>query len=79
MTKFLTIDSVKSGGKRTVFTKALGSRFEIGDALTSPEDYDNILFIGHDKMYGDVFKAWDDTDPENFELLFGTKGDEFNS
>ena len=61
---------------KTVFSRQLwGGRLE--DADHQPEHYDNVLFLGTDGDYGDVFKAWDDEDV-SFWLYFGEKGDEFN-
>ena len=45
------------------------------EAIEKPSDFINVEFIGHDRQYGDVFKAWND-DPQQFTLYFGTKGDE---
>lgn len=44
-----------------------------------PISYDNILFIGNNPFYGDVFKAYDYgiNDECGFTIFFGTKGDEF--
>lgn len=45
--------------------------------ITDPEEWDNVLFLGNDPGYGDVFKAWDNGG-NHFILYFGEKGDEFN-
>lgn len=66
-------------GKSTKFRKKL-----TGDLLIEnnpgidydPEHYKNIVHIGKDIMYGDVFKAYDE-DESNFTLFFGKKGSEF--
>ena len=49
-------------------------------SLTSakPSTYDNVLYIGYDEDYGDVFKCWDDGLVDGFVLFFGVKGDEFD-
>jgi len=79
MTKYIDLSSTKTESpKETEFKKCLDEDLEIGDAMASPNRYDNVAFIGHDKEYGDVFKCWDD-DENDFTLFFGTKGDEFNS
>lgn len=76
-TKFMTLGDSKKGGKKTVFKTFLNSSFTAIKAESQPEDYTNVLFLGHDDGYGDVFKAWSD-DQDNFILFFGEKGDEFN-
>ena len=78
MTNYTTLESAKKVKKETVFTKIINSNISIEKATTiKPTDFLNILHIGADRCYGDVFMAWDD-DKENFTLLFGEKGDEFD-
>ena len=75
--KFMTLDSLKKGkNKNTVFTHRVLTR-EIEDTSIEPGHWCNVLFIGHDEEYGDVFKCWDNN-PTNFTIFFGTKGDEFD-
>lgn len=76
MTKILTINSEPK--RKTVFTKILNYAFEVKDSENSPDSFDNVIFIGHDRCYGDVFKAYDDGDEEDFTLFFGVAGNEFN-
>ena len=76
-TKFMTLGDSKKTGKKTVFKTLLNSSFTAIKADSQPKDYTNVLFLGHDDGYGDVFKAWRD-DQDNFILYFGEKGDEFN-
>lgn len=40
------------------------------------EDFTEVLYLGHDSEYGDVFQAWGRT-PNEFIILFGDKGDYF--
>ena len=79
MTKYLTLDKKeKPEGKKTVFQKVLSVSQTIEDTHMTPDAYGNVLYLGNDAYYGDVFKVWDkDTDAE-FILFFGEKGDEFN-
>jgi len=72
-TKFTTLGD----SKKTVFKTLLDGSFKIVDASEQPENYSNVLFLGHDESYGDLFKAWND-DKNNFAIYFGEKGDEFN-
>lgn len=77
MTKFMTLGYSKKTVKKTVFKTLLDDSFKIVDASKQPENYSNVLFLGHDESYGDLFKAWDD-DKNDFAIYFGEKGDEFN-
>jgi hypothetical protein len=75
-TKFTTIEREKSF-KKTVFNGVL----LLGNVKPSkvlPGVYDNIMWIGHDEHYGDVFKAWN-YGQNSFTLYFGEKGDEFDN
>ena len=80
-TKFITLNGdLKTINKKTVFTKGINGDFSITNEIClQPKDWDNVLYLGHDKDYGDVFKAWDDGNEEDFVLFFGKKGDEFDS
>lgn len=78
-TKYMTLDKTQNPeGKRTVFENIV----EVDSATNvdglDTDDYDNVLFLGHDQQYGDVFKAWNDAEPDDFTLFFGAKGDEFD-
>lgn len=77
MTKFMTLGYSKKTVKKTVFKTLLDDSFKIVNASVQPENYSNVLFLGHDESYGDLFKAWDD-DKNDFAIYFGEKGDEFN-
>lgn len=77
MTKFMTLGYSKKTVKKTVFKTLLDDSFKIVNASVQPENYSNVLFLGHDESYGDLFKAWDD-DKNYFAIYFGEKGDEFN-
>ena len=73
MTKFLRLNKEEKG-KETVFTHIV----DVGAASESkskPEDFMNVLHLGWDKVYGDVFKCWNE-DAENFTLYFGQLGTE---
>ncbi len=79
-TKYLTLDNLTSNNqpKQTKFTHYIDSDKMVEKALNrSPNYWDNVLFIGHDKCYGDVFKCWDNGYEDNFIIFFGEKGDEF--
>jgi hypothetical protein len=76
MTKYSTIETrVK---KQTIFKKFISADMNVKDAALSPNIYNNVVFIGHNKCYGDVFKVYDDGDENNYTLYFGEAGDEFN-
>ena len=81
MTKFIdkTKESlVKNEVKETKFLKSLEYDFSVADSNDSnPGEYNTVEFIGNDSAYGDVFKAYD-SDPNEFTLFFGIKGDEFD-
>jgi len=78
MTKFSTIN--KEIKKGTVFTKLITAEFEINevDGSSVPDDYDNVVLLASDETYGDIFKAYDDGEEDDFTLFFGVAGDEFN-
>ena len=75
-TKFMTLDGQKSEKKETVFTHYVNSDIGISEATLKTKNYKNVLHIGYNEVYGDVFKVWDDRENE-YTLYFGTKGDEF--
>ena len=78
MTKFKTLNSNKKEKKETVFTHYVdtGKTIEKTD-IDEPEQWKNVLHIGYDDDYGDVFKAWNEDDQNEFVIFFGQKGDEF--
>ena len=78
MTKYSTLANIGKVGKNTVFERCLTGDLEMDDCPNdSPDDFDNVLYLGHAPDYGDVFKAWDD-DKSWFLIFLGEKGDEFN-
>ena len=77
MTKFSSLVSLNKDKKETVFTYFLNADKKIQKAEFVPSNFENVLHIGYDPDYGDVFKCWDNYE-ENFTLYFGTKGDEFD-
>ena len=80
MTKFIDrTKEVPVPQKETRFDWALDRDLSRNKAGMQPSHFDYVEFVGHDVYYGDVFKAWDDGEENNFTLIFGEKGDEFNS
>jgi hypothetical protein len=75
-TNFMTLNSEKQEPKKTVFEKQVNGCLAIDNALWRPDEFKNVLYLGNDKYYGDVFKAWNDN-KNDFFILFGTAGDEF--
>ena len=63
--------------QQTVFTHMVNCYKEVEELNDKQQYWDNVLFIGHDVDYGDVFKVWDDGGENNFTICFGVKGDEF--
>lgn len=81
MTNFITLESSNEKDKpkkETEFKLLINIHDGPVSAFKEPSDYDNVLFIGHDIQYGDVFKAWNTNSQNIFTLYFGEKGDEFN-
>ena len=77
-TKFMSLDNKQTVKKQTTFTHYINEDKEIQKTtLCKPSDWNNILHIGTDKYYGDVFKAWDNGKENDFTIFFGEKGDEF--
>ena len=75
-TNFLTLDKIAKTGNKTVFKKIVAGNLEINEVeCTTPDDYRNILYLGHDNYYGDVFKCWNHE--SDFAIIFGEKGNEF--
>ena len=79
MTKFSTLDNKKKGVKKTIFNEYVNGELEIDSCLTKPYNWDNVLHLGYAKDYGDVFKVWDDPNENDFVIIFGEKGDEFDN
>ena len=81
-TKYIDLsgNTTRKPKKETVITKVIGGDFRILDntKLDYLNLWNNIAFLGHDKNYGDVFKLWDNDQPEDFAIAFGVKGDEFD-
>lgn len=75
-TNFLTLDKTVKSEKKTVFKFIVDANLEVLELTNiEPEDYENVLFLGYDTDYGDVFKCWNN--PSVFAIIFGEKGDEF--
>ena len=78
MTKYSTLNSEKQMGKKTVFTCCVEEGFTVVECRNEePDEWDNVLYLGNDGDYGDVFKAWN-SNSSHFMIYFGEKGDEFN-
>lgn len=76
-TKFMTLKSLLNEDKEnTKFTHVI-LKSSIETTTMTPNSWNNVLWIGYDEIYGDVFKCWDNNS-NNFNLFFGIKGDEFN-
>jgi len=83
MTKFTTLTSSSKKIKETVFKYAVdcnnpGAKPRIGDTAMKPKDFLEVVYLGCDKAYGDVFLARPET-PSVFWIFFGEAGDEFNN
>lgn len=79
MTKYVTLKNQEKPKRiKTAFNRILTDALLVVSCDKDPKSYDNVLFLGHDINYGDLFKAWDDGNEEDFCLYFGVKGDEFN-
>jgi len=61
-----------------VFRKKIGENTVISPTMSRPESYDNVEFIRHDKIYGDIFFAWGNAEEDNFTIFFGERGNEFD-
>ena len=79
MTNFIdgSINSSKKILVETEFTHMVSSQKEIVNVENQMFTWKNIKWLGKDNAYGDMFQCWDG-DPDNFAILFGIKGDEFN-
>lgn len=64
----------------TIFTKAIikGHEGELIIVNTNAKvtSFKNILSLPKDRIYGDVFIAWNDN-PHDYTIFFGTKGNDF--
>ena len=63
--------------KKTVFTHFINENKLVISKKQNADLFDNVQFLFHDHIYGDVFIVFDD-DAENDDktIMFGTKGDE---
>lgn len=82
MTKFRKINLENLGNesslKKTKFTKVITGGYEVEETDLMPSVYKNVVHIGNDVIYGDVFIAYD-SDPDYFTIYFGEAGDEFKN
>lgn len=77
-TKFISLDKPQPVKKQIKFTHYLDENRIVKENHNNyPSCWNNILHIGTDKYYGDVFKVWDDGNENYFTIFFGEKGDEF--
>lgn len=77
MTKFLTLQTLAIKEKKeTKFQFFINSEMNVQECQNEPNDFKNVLWIGYDIGYGDVFKAWNDNE-NDFVIYIGEKGDEF--
>lgn len=74
--KMPPIDREVKEPKKTVFKNVINTELEIVDTMLTPGNFDNVLHIGKDMYYGDVFKCWH-SKSDVFYIFFGTAGDEF--
>jgi len=65
----------KKEAKKTVFYKIVRTD-SIESRVTSPYVCKNVMLIGRDLQYGDVFKCLGNNS-DDFTLYFGEAGDEF--
>ena len=79
MTKFidLKLDGEKEKGQKTFFETMVTDK-DVLITPNNPDNYDNVMHLFTNEIYGSVFVAWDDDCPEHKYIYFGTKGDEFN-
>lgn len=75
-TNFMSLDGKTKEVKETVFTSFIGVDFNAVQTILKPSEFKNVLHIGFDNHYGDVFKCWCE-DINAFLIFFGTAGDEF--
>lgn len=76
-TKYTSLDKEEKEFKKTVFNKFISNDLKIKNTICEPQSFENVLYLGYDKEYGDVFKAWDNKENNRFTIFFGIKGDEF--
>ena len=83
MTNFIKmppIDREVKETKKTVFTHDVGVVKcipMIYKSIEKPEYRHNVMFLWHDKQYGDVFRVWKNGSENDSLICFGTAGDEF--
>ena len=76
----MTLDKKeKPEAKKTVFEKCVDTKLNVSDERTFASEFDNVVFLGNDVHYGDVFKAWNNGQEHDFIIYFGVKGSEFNN
>ena len=74
-TKFVSVEDTQKVKKETVFTHCYTSAAGWQTALSNPEKYSKVLYLGNDDDEGDMFAAYED----GYIVIFkGLKGDEFN-
>jgi len=79
MTKYSKMEVKKEVKKKTVFRKALSFDLTVKDNVQfEPENYENVIWLGYDRNYGDIFKVFNDDYVDSFTIYFGEAGDEFN-
>lgn len=82
MTKFRKINLENLGNKKslkkTKFTKVITESYDVEETDLMPSVYKNVVHIGNDEIYGDVFIAYDGN-PNIFTIYFGEAGDEFKN
>ena len=77
MTQFIDKSKeAEKANKETVFTKYFNPNGNPDVAINKPSDYKFVEYIGHDDLYGDVFKAYNDS--KYFLIYIGIKGTEFD-
>ncbi len=75
MTKFKNL-KLTEGDRSTEFFEYLDAAKQIQTASVDPEDFEEVIHIGYEPDYGDVFICT--SNRERFTILFGKKGDEFD-
>ena len=78
MTKFISLPGQKSTVRPTVFTRCVNDHYQAKDVEdVSPDDFETVIHIGYDSVYGDVFKAVRRGESAEFVIYFGKRGDEY--
>ena len=83
MTKYSTLTKKGNESKKTIFKYTVecnspGSEPRIETTTMKPKEFKEVIYLGRDDAYGDVFLARPES-PSVFWIFFGVKGDEFNS